>query len=66
MYTGKTVKSPVHGNGCRLEGKNPKLDGTAFTPRKFIELPDKEQDVHPEDDSGWCIDHGVPLPERKP
>jgi len=66
VFTSKTVKHPIHGNGCRLEGKDAKLDGTAFKPRKLVELPTQEEDIHPETDSGWCIDHGEPLPERKP
>jgi hypothetical protein len=61
-----TVKHPVHGNGCRLEGKNPKLDGTASHTRAFVELLDEEEDAEmAESEQGWHIDHGVPLPERE-
>ena len=66
-FKSATVKHPVHGNGCRLEGKNPKLDGTASrTPRKLQELAEEDEDTaRVELDSSWCIDHGVPLPERE-
>jgi len=66
-FKSATVKHPVHGNGCRLEGKNPKLDGTASrTPPRLIDLPEEEEeDKRLELDSSWCIDHGIPLPERE-
>jgi len=64
MFTAKTTKHPVHGNGCRLEHhKYSSLDGTAsFKPRRFMELPTEEEEIPPETDSAWCIDHGVNLP----